>query len=197
MKAITLCSGTSISRRRRSTGAYRTVTLRFYAWRAIVRRWWRFMRMQERREPVAPVRLPAVHLYGDLLQAVDLPASSCAGADRPGVRDDRQCNCPPSSAMWRKEERRRCAYARGGLSPAADENQPPRFARYVAYSLFFPFFFPFSLPSLLSPPSSSAFSFFLFPSSFSFTNLYPAVCTVRMCCGAVVFPSSFFLSARM
>jgi radical SAM superfamily enzyme YgiQ (UPF0313 family) len=32
--------------------AYRTVTLQFYAWRAIVRRWWRFMLVQERREPV-------------------------------------------------------------------------------------------------------------------------------------------------
>ena len=33
-------------------GAYRSVTLRFYAWRAIARRWWKFMRIQERREPV-------------------------------------------------------------------------------------------------------------------------------------------------
>jgi radical SAM superfamily enzyme YgiQ (UPF0313 family) len=32
--------------------AYRSVTMSFYAWGAIVRRWWRFMRIQERREPV-------------------------------------------------------------------------------------------------------------------------------------------------
>jgi radical SAM superfamily enzyme YgiQ (UPF0313 family) len=31
-------------------GAYRTVVLGFYRWPSILRRWWRFMRMQERRE---------------------------------------------------------------------------------------------------------------------------------------------------
>ena len=32
--------------------AYRTVVLGFYRWPSILRRWWRFMRMQERHEPL-------------------------------------------------------------------------------------------------------------------------------------------------
>lgn len=52
MRAITWYSGTSISPPDRSMRPISGYTLGFYGWGSILRRWWRFMTMQERHESI-------------------------------------------------------------------------------------------------------------------------------------------------